>query len=144
MARDSGSEWHARDRRVAAAAPVGALAFDKEVVMLPLHSRSWRRASRWLLAAGSAITLSAFAADEPAADSSMRGVDAEKFFSAIVKVRARVLPDARSAATLGSEREGTGTVIDKDGLILTIGYLIIEADEVNVVDDHGRSLPARV
>ena len=112
--------------------------------MLPLHSRSWRRASRWLLAAGSAITLSAFAADEPAADSSTRGVDAEKFFSAIVKVRARVLPDARSAATLGSEREGTGTVIDKDGLILTIGYLIIEADEVNVVDDHGRSLPARV
>jgi S1-C subfamily serine protease len=45
---------------------------------------------------------------------------------------------------LGSEREGTGTVIDKDGLILTIGYLIIEADEVNIVDARGRSLPARV
>jgi len=112
--------------------------------MLPQHSRSWRRASRWLLAAGSAITLSAFAADEPAADSSTNGIDAEKFFSAIVKVRAHALPDARTTAILGSEREGTGTVIDQDGLILTIGYLIIEADEVNVVDDRGRSLPAKV
>jgi len=112
--------------------------------MLPLHSRSWRRASRWLLAAGSAIALPAFAADEPAPDSSTTGIDAEKFFSAIVKVRAHALPDARSAATLGSEREGTGTVIDKDGLILTIGYLIIEAAEVNIVDDRGRSLPGRV
>jgi S1-C subfamily serine protease len=112
--------------------------------MLPQHLRSWRRASRWLLAAGSAITLSAFAADGPGPDDSTRGIDAEKFFSAIVKVRAHALPDARTAAMLGSEREGTGTVIDKDGLILTIGYLIIEADEVNIVDARGRSLPARV
>src|SRR6266496_6806761 len=121
MARDSGSDM-ARARSPRCARSAGrALTFDKEVAMLPQHSRSWRRASRWLLAAGSAITLSAFAADEPAADSSTNGIDAEKFFSAIVKVRAHALPDARSAATLGSEREGTGTVIDKDGLILTIG-----------------------
>jgi len=144
MARDSVPARLKRDSCVAAAPPLGALAFDKEVAMLPLHSRSWRRASRWLLAAGSAITLSAFAADEPAADSSTTGIDAEKFFSAIVKVRAHALPDARSAATLGSDREGTGTVIDKDGLILTIGYLIIEAAEVNIVDDRGRSLPGTV
>src|SRR5207244_1773650 len=62
----------------------------------------------------------------------------------IVKVQARALPDARSATTLGAEREGTGVVIDKDGLILTIGYLVIEADEVRISDDRGRTLPAVV
>ncbi len=71
-------------------------------------------------------------------------IDAEKFFSALVKVRTHALPDARSAATLGTDREGTGIVIDDKGLILTIGYLIVEADQVDIVDDEGRTLPARV
>jgi S1-C subfamily serine protease len=70
--------------------------------------------------------------------------DAEKFFAAIVKVQARALPDARSAATLGTEREGSGVLIDADGLIVTIGYLVIEADEVKIIDHQGRSLPAVV
>ena len=72
------------------------------------------------------------------------GIDAEKFFSAVVKVRTHALPNARSADTLGTDREGTGIVIDDKGLILTIGYLIVEADQVDVVDDQGRTLPARV
>ena len=70
--------------------------------------------------------------------------DAERFFQSIVKVRARAVPDARSSATLGQEREGSGVVIDNDGLVLTIGYLIVEADEVSIVDYKGRTLPARV
>ena len=70
--------------------------------------------------------------------------DPERFFQSIVKVHSRAVPDARSAATLGEEREGTGIVIGDDGLILTIGYLLIEADDVRVVDGKGRSLPARV
>ena len=70
--------------------------------------------------------------------------DAEHFFDALVKVRTRAVPNARSAATLGQEREGTGIVIGEDGLILTIGYLIVEADEVQVVDGHGHALPAQV
>ncbi len=53
-------------------------------------------------------------------------------------------PNARSSATLGQEREGTGVVIGDDGLILTVGYLIVEADEVSLVDQKGRTLPARV
>ena len=69
--------------------------------------------------------------------------DAEQLFGAVVKVTTRAVPDARSAATLGSEREGTGVVIGDDGLILTIGYLIVEADDVNVTDSSGRTLPAR-
>ena len=54
------------------------------------------------------------------------------------------VPNARSSTTLGREREGTGTVIGKDGLILTIGYLIVEADAVKVTDARGRKHPARV
>jgi S1-C subfamily serine protease len=70
--------------------------------------------------------------------------DAERFFQSIVKVRARAVPNARSSATLGQEREGTGVVIGDDGLIVTVGYLIVEADEVSLVDQRGRVLPARV
>lgn len=69
---------------------------------------------------------------------------ADTYFAAIVKVQVRALPDARSTATLGAEREGTGVVIGEGGLVLTVGYLIVEADEVHIVDDRGRSLPAKV
>jgi S1-C subfamily serine protease len=71
-------------------------------------------------------------------------VDAERLFGAIVKVSTRAVPDARSAASLGQEREGTGVVIGRDGLVLTIGYLIVEADDVKVTDAHGRTVPAQV
>ncbi len=71
-------------------------------------------------------------------------LDAERFFSAIVKVQARALPDARSIATLGLDREGTGIVIGADGLLVTIGYLVIEAETVTIVDARGRKLPAVV
>ena len=70
-------------------------------------------------------------------------LDAEHFFQAFVKVQARAVPDARSSGSLGTEREGTGIVISDDGLVLTIGYLIIEADQVSLVDQQGRTLPAR-
>src|SRR5215475_8861546 len=108
--------------------------------MFCLRSHSWR-AIRWLVAAYCAAALGAEAPDTGTGAS---GIDAQKFFSAIVKVHARALPNARSSATLGTEREGTGVVIDADGLIVTIGYLIIEADEVKITDDQGRSLPAKV
>src|SRR4029450_7033516 len=72
------------------------------------------------------------------------GFDAERFFQAIVKVQTRAVPDARSNATLGAEREGTGIIIGDGGLGRTIGYLIIEADQVSLVDQQGRTLPARV
>jgi serine protease Do len=62
----------------------------------------------------------------------------------VVKVSARIAARARSAATLGSEREGHGVVIGEDGLILTIGYLILEAEEVVVSWGEGRRLPASV
>jgi S1-C subfamily serine protease len=71
-------------------------------------------------------------------------LDADRLFGAVVKVATRAVPDARSADTLGMEREGSGVVIGRDGLVLTIGYLIVEADDVKITDAHGRTLPAQV
>ena len=66
-----------------------------------------------------------------------------RLLDAVVKVEAKVPPDARSAATLGTEREGSGALIDNDGLIVTIGYLVMEASEVSVTIG-GRRVPASV
>ncbi|HMA14174.1 MAG: S1C family serine protease [Bacteroidota bacterium] len=63
---------------------------------------------------------------------------------AVVGVRATVPSTARSADTLGQERAGGGVVIDADGLVLTIGYLIMEADETEIVQQDGRVVPADV
>jgi S1-C subfamily serine protease len=63
---------------------------------------------------------------------------------AVVKLSIRVIDGARTAATLGAEREGTGIVIDRNGLILTIGYLIIEAGSILALTGDGRVFPASV
>ncbi|MBM4440120.1 MAG: serine protease [Candidatus Rokubacteria bacterium] len=62
----------------------------------------------------------------------------------VVKLRSRTVSDARSAATLGTQREGTGVVIDGKGLVLTIGYLILEAESIELSTVAGHSVPASV
>ena len=115
---------------------------------------SWTplRAAAWLclLFAATAVNAADSAVIEPPPAASAKPApkteraDVDRFFDAIVKLNVRAVPDARSSATLGQEREGTGIVIGDNGLILTIGYLIVEADDVQIVDHHGRTLPARV
>lgn len=56
----------------------------------------------------------------------------------IVKLRGVVPENAFTAGILGSERLGSGVVIDSDGLILTIGYLIAEATDVWLTVNPGR------
>ena len=63
---------------------------------------------------------------------------------AVVGVHTTIPEDRRSAQTLGSEREGHGIVIDDEGLVVTIGYLIMEANTITVTDGKGRSLPASI
>jgi S1-C subfamily serine protease len=58
---------------------------------------------------------------------------ADQLLAAVVGVRARVPEDARTAQALGTQRHGSGIVIDSNGLIVTIGYLILEASHVEVV-----------
>lgn len=69
---------------------------------------------------------------------------AERTLDAIVQVTAHVPNDARTASSLGTTREGSGVVIDNSGLVLTIGYLILEADEVEISGVGPSSMPARI
>ena len=62
----------------------------------------------------------------------------------VVKVRSRAISNARSSRSLGPQREGTGVVIGSDGLVLTIGYLIVEADTVELSTADGKAFPATV
>jgi len=63
---------------------------------------------------------------------------------AIVAIEAQIPADARTADTLGKERGGSGVVIDSEGLVLTIGYLVLEAESVIVRTGSGRRVPASV
>lgn len=62
----------------------------------------------------------------------------------VVKLRAQAVANARSSATLGQERVGSGVVIDSSGLVMTIGYLILEAEKVELSTADGRVFPATV
>lgn len=55
--------------------------------------------------------------------------DLDRALGAVVGLHAIIPPDAFTAATLGTERAGNGVLID-DGLVLTIGYLITEAESI--------------
>jgi hypothetical protein len=81
---------------------------------------------------------------DKAAPDETPAIDADAFFAAIVKIEARALPDARSTATLGTEREGTGVVIAKDGLVLTIGYLWSKPRRRQDRRQPRHTLPARI
>jgi S1-C subfamily serine protease len=61
---------------------------------------------------------------------------------AVVGIHARIAPDARTATTLGRERWGSGVVIDNGGLVLTIGYLILEASSIEILTQGGSTTPA--
>ena len=63
--------------------------------------------------------------------------------ASVVGLRSTAVDDARSTATLGRTREGSGIVIG-GGMVLTIGYLILEADQVLLATDDERQVPARV
>ncbi len=61
---------------------------------------------------------------------------------AIVKIRAEIPKEAYTASVLGTERQGNGVIIDDQGLILTIGYLIIEAETIEVFGPEGKTIEA--
>jgi S1-C subfamily serine protease len=69
--------------------------------------------------------------------------DLDRALSAVVGLHAIIPPDAFSAETLGTERAGNGVVID-DGLVLTIGYLITEAESVWLHLNDGRVVEGHV
>ncbi len=66
---------------------------------------------------------------------------AEELLSAVVQVKAKILPNARSLATLGPQRQGSGVLV-REGYVLTIGYLVIEAEAIEVLAADGKAVPA--
>lgn len=106
--------------------------------MRTLH-RIWIVLPTLLLAL--AHVVAAQAAAPPAAQTTIEALTRAN--AAVVGVQVLAAEGARSAETLGRERSGSGVVIGPDGLILTIGYLLLEADSIEVMTQDRRTLPAR-
>ncbi|WP_072385769.1 S1C family serine protease [Hyphomicrobium sp. CS1BSMeth3] len=70
--------------------------------------------------------------------------DLDRALSSIVGVRTTIPADAFTADTLGTERAGHGVIIRNDGLVLTIGYLVTEAETVWLTLAGGRVVPGHV
>jgi S1-C subfamily serine protease len=67
-----------------------------------------------------------------------------ELLSGVVHMKTFINPDGRTTQNLGREREGSGVVIDSNGLILTIGYLMVEAHSAEVMTNDGQDVPANI
>ena len=70
--------------------------------------------------------------------------DLNAAYSTIYALRSEVPEDAFTAQVLGTERMGNGVLISTDGLVLTAGYLIAEAETVWLLSNDGDAIPAHV
>jgi S1-C subfamily serine protease len=64
--------------------------------------------------------------------------DVGRILKSVVTIQSQIPEDAFTAQTLGEQRSGSGVVIRESGLILTIGYLITEAETVWIARSDGR------
>ncbi len=69
------------------------------------------------------------------------GFDLDRALKSIVTIQSSILEDAFTAQTLGDQRSGSGVVIRDGGLVLTIGYLVTEAESVWLASADGRVTP---
>ena len=70
--------------------------------------------------------------------------DLDHALASVLGLQANVPEDAFTAGTLGTERAGSGILIRQDGLVLTIGYLITEAESIWLTSSVGGAVPATV
>ncbi|WP_174301567.1 S1C family serine protease [Caulobacter sp. S45] len=70
--------------------------------------------------------------------------DLDRTLSSVLALEAEVPKDAFTASVLGTERVGNGVVVREDGVVLTIGYLVTEAEQVTLTAGDGRRVPAHV
>jgi len=70
--------------------------------------------------------------------------DLASVLSSVVYIRTKISTDAFTASSLGGERAGHGVVIRDDGLVLTIGYLITEAQSVWLIHGEGKATEGHV
>lgn len=104
---------------------------------LPLHLLHTLAITLMLLTAAAPVS-----AQNAALEAQSRAL--QRASNAVLGVKAQAVEEARSNRTLGRERQGSGVVIDEQGLVLTIGYLILEAEQVLLVTDDEREIPGRV
>jgi S1-C subfamily serine protease len=67
--------------------------------------------------------------------------DLASALDSVVRLRAEIPEDAFTASILGTERFGSGVVIREDGLTLTIGYLVTEAESIWLTTNRGTVVP---
>lgn len=70
--------------------------------------------------------------------------DLDRALSSVVALEARVAQDAFTAGSLGIDRIGNGAVLNASGLVLTMGYLVMEAEEVTLTRNDGVRIAAHV
>src|SRR5438270_4476501 len=70
--------------------------------------------------------------------------DLDRALGAVLGLHATVPQDAFTAGTLGTERAGSAVLIRTDGLVLTIGYLITEAETLWLTSSLGGAVPGHV
>ncbi len=70
--------------------------------------------------------------------------DLDRTLEAVVTVHTKIPEDAFTAETLGTERMGHGVLIRERGVVLTIGYLVTEANEVWLSPAEGPPVPGHV
>ena len=69
--------------------------------------------------------------------------DVRRIYQSVVKIDSIVPSDARTANSLGTIRGGNGIVID-DKHILTIGYIVVEAETITITLPNGGVVPAEL
>lgn len=95
------------------------------------------RPARIALALAALWFLGTIAAPSPAAAD-----DVSDILGAVLDLTAEIPPDARTARGLGTFRRGSGIVIDDAGLVLTIGYIVLEADAISLFRPDGTRVSA--
>lgn len=70
--------------------------------------------------------------------------DVGNALDSVLSLSAEVPADAFTASILGTERAGNGVLIDRTGLVLTIGYLITEAERIWLGQNSGKVVPGHV
>lgn len=70
--------------------------------------------------------------------------DFDATFASVFAVRSEIPSDAFTAQVLGTERFGNGVLINSDGIILTIGYLVAEAETIWLLSKEGTAIPGHV
>ena len=110
--------------------------------------KGWHMANFWQAAARGLVTLvllsTALSTSALASEIETLSRALQRAHEAVVGIEVQIVDGASSSATLGTARQGSGVLISDDGLVLTIGYLVLEAESLQIVTHDGRRLPARV